>query len=42
MKKSIKNLEVKEIKNIKAVKGGDIGRGDLGARSEASTRTELL
>lgn len=27
MKKSIKNLEGKEIKNVQAVKGGGIGRG---------------
>jgi hypothetical protein len=29
MKKSIKNLEVKSIKNIKAVKGGDDDGGGL-------------
>jgi hypothetical protein len=28
MKKSIKNLEVKSIKNIKAVKGGEDNLGD--------------
>lgn len=42
MKKSIKNLEVKEIKNVEAVKGGAYGAGTRQTSSQASTRAELL
>jgi hypothetical protein len=42
MKKSIKNLEVKEIKNSKAVKGGTYGSGTRKTSSQSSTQAELL
>lgn len=42
MKKSIKNLEVKEITNIQSVKGGSIGRGTRGSAAAADNRAELL
>jgi hypothetical protein len=42
MKKSIKNLGDKEIKNIKAVKGGALGRGKRGSAAAADNHADLL
>ena len=42
MKKSIKNLDAKTIKNTSTLKGGGIGRGTRIASASASNKTELL
>ncbi len=42
MKKSIKNLEVREIKNTKAVKGGALGRGTRGSVAASDNHADLL
>jgi len=42
MKKSIKNLEIKTIKNSKSIKGGNFGKGTTNTASATSARPELL
>lgn len=42
MKKTIKKLECKKIKNINAIKGGTNGKGTKRSASVASGKPELL